>query len=152
MWRNLRCREIYFEMWKNIRCREISYVEIFRYKEKHNTHCFVVRSVLLPCMLFCRKICSFEIYAVLLQNLFCRDWRTFYVEKNWAQNFVRGEKMTNIMWDRQGYFWIHKLLSMNLVQIQQVIIPNSIDYMNYLRYFHKWISREYLDIYFDSSN
>ena len=49
-------------------------------------------------MLFCRKICSFEIYAVLLQNLFCRDLRTFYVEKNLAKNVVRGEKMTNKMY------------------------------------------------------
>ena len=73
-------------------------MEIFQILGKHNSHCFAVRSVLLPCMLFCRKICSFEIYAVLLQNLFCRDLRTFYVEKNWARNFVRGEKMTNIMY------------------------------------------------------
>ena len=57
-----------------------------------------VRSVLLPCMLFCCKISFFEIYAVLSQNLFCRDLRSFYVEKNWAQNFVRGEKITNIMY------------------------------------------------------
>ena len=70
----------------------------FKYKEKHNPHSFAVRSVLLPCMLFCRKICSFEIYAVLLQNLFCRDLRTFYVEKNLAKNVVRGEKMTNKMY------------------------------------------------------
>ena len=109
MWRNFRYREILdvekFEMWRYIRCREILDVEqfqmwrFFRCKEKYDLHCFAVRSVLLPCMLFCRKICSFEIYAVLLQNLFCRNSRTFYVEKNWAQNFVRGEKMTNIMYD-----------------------------------------------------
>ena len=69
----------------------------FRYKEKHNSHCFAVRSVLLPCMLFCRKICSFEIYAVLLQNLFLR---TFDAEKNLAKNVVHGEKMTNIMYGK----------------------------------------------------
>ena len=68
MWRYIRCREILdveqFQMWR-----------FFRYKEKYNSHCFAVRSVLLPCMLFCRKICSFEIYADFLQNLFCRDLR-----------------------------------------------------------------------------
>ena len=99
LWRNLRCGEIYFEMWRYIRWREILDVEkfqtwrFFRYKEKHNSHCFAVRSVLLPCMLFCRKICSFEIYADFLQNLFCRDlrismWRKIKpkilsVEKKW---------------------------------------------------------------------
>ena len=65
-------------------CGKISDVDIFQIYRKHNSHCFAVRSVLLPCMLFCRKICSIEIYAVLLQNLFCRDLRTFYVEKNLA--------------------------------------------------------------------
>ena len=64
----------------------------------HNSHCFAVRSVLLPCMLFCREICSFEIYAVLLQSLFCCDLRTFCVETIYAQYFVRGEKITNIMY------------------------------------------------------
>ena len=74
MWRKV-------EMWRYIRYRAILDVEkfqmwrFFRYKEKHNSHCFPVRSVLLPCMLFCRKICSFEIYADFLQNLFCRDLR-----------------------------------------------------------------------------
>ena len=98
MYLDLRCGKIYFYMWRYIRCRKFLDVEkfhmwiFFRYKEKHNSHCFAVRSVLLPCMLFCRKICSFEIYAVLLQNLFCRDLRTFYVEKNLAKNVVRGEK------------------------------------------------------------
>ena len=68
-----------------LRCRDILDVEKFhmwRFSDisktraaKHNSHCFAVRSVLLPCMLFCRKICSFEIYADFLQNLFCRDLR-----------------------------------------------------------------------------
>ena len=76
----------------DIRCREILDMEKFhmwRFSDisktraaKHNSHCFAVRSVLLPCMLFCREICSFEIYAVLLQSLFCCDLRTFYVETN----------------------------------------------------------------------
>ena len=35
----------------------------------------------------------------LLQDLFCHDLRTFCVETNYAQDFVRGEKMTNIMYD-----------------------------------------------------
>ena len=36
------------------------------------------------------------IYATLSQKLFCCALRTFYVEKNGAQNFIRGEKMRNI--------------------------------------------------------
>ena len=78
-------------MWTNFRYGDFSDVE------KHNSHCFAVRSVLLPCMLFRRKICSFEIYAVLLRNLFCRDLRTFYVEKNQGQYFVCREEIENII-------------------------------------------------------
>ena len=48
-------------MWKFVTCGKISY------KEKPNSHCFAVRSVLFPCMLCCRKICHFDIYAVFLQ-------------------------------------------------------------------------------------
>ena len=43
------------------------------------------------------KYSSVAIYITLLRNLFCRNIRTFYVEKNIAKNLVRGEKMTNIM-------------------------------------------------------
>ena len=43
------------------------------------------------------KYSSVAIYVTLLRNLFCRNIRTFYVEKNRAKNLVRGEKMTNIM-------------------------------------------------------
>ena len=35
-------------------------------------------------------------YAVLSQNLFCRDLRTFVWRKNWTLDCVSGEKMTNI--------------------------------------------------------
>ena len=60
--------------------------------------------------LFCREIFFDGIYTVLLQIPFCcnsccllqdlfgRDLRTFRVEKNYTQDFVRGEKMTNIMY------------------------------------------------------
>ena len=49
-------------------------------------------------MLLCRKISFVAIYAVLPQNLFCSDMRSFYVERN----VVRGEKKTNIMY--HGYY------------------------------------------------
>ena len=49
--------------------------------------------------LFSRKICFAAIYAVLSRNLFCRNFRTFCVETTYGQNVVRGEKMTNIMYD-----------------------------------------------------
>ena len=60
--------------------------------------------------LFCREIFFDGIYIVLLQNpfywnsccllrdLFCRNVRTFCVETNYAQDFVRGKEMTNIMY------------------------------------------------------
>ena len=56
---------------------------------------------LMEFTLFCRKICFAAIYAVLLQNLFCRGLRTFCVETNHGQNVVRGEKMTYIMYGLQ---------------------------------------------------
>ena len=34
---------------------------------------------------------------ILLQNLFCRDLRTFYVEKNQSQYFVCREEIENII-------------------------------------------------------
>ena len=65
----------------------------------YNSHCFIVRSSgLVDFTLFCGKISFIAIYAVLSQNMFCPDLRTFYVEKNCAQNFVRVGKMTNIMY------------------------------------------------------
>ena len=47
--------------------------------------------------MFCCKICFVGCNAVLLRNLFCRDSRTFYVEKIQTQTMVCGEKMSNIM-------------------------------------------------------
>ena len=49
--------------------------------------------------LFCCQISFVAIYAVLLQNMFCRNLRTLYEETNWAKNIVCGEKMTNIMYE-----------------------------------------------------
>ena len=49
--------------------------------------------------LFSCEICFAAIYAVLSRNLFCRSLRTFCVETTYGQNVVRGEKMTNIMYD-----------------------------------------------------
>ena len=74
----------------------------------YNSHCFIVRSsFLVNITLFCGQISFIAIYAVLSQNMFCPDLRTFYVEKNCAQNFVRGGKMKNIMYVciRSGHFF-----------------------------------------------
>ena len=49
-------------------------------------------------VVFCCKIRSVAIYAVLPRKLFYRDLPTFYVEKTKARNFVCGEKMTNTMY------------------------------------------------------
>ena len=46
-------------------------------------------------MLFCCKICFVAIYAVLPQNLYCRD-TCFCVEKNLLRNCACGEKRTNM--------------------------------------------------------
>ena len=65
--------------------------------------------------MFCREIFFDGIDTVLLQNrfdcnsccllrdLFCRDLRFFCVETNYAQDFVRGKKMTNIMYDHDDH-------------------------------------------------
>ena len=36
-------------------------------------------------MLICRKICFAAIYAVLAQNLFCRDLRTFVWRRTYSE-------------------------------------------------------------------
>ena len=60
--------------------------------------------------LFCCEIFFDGIYTVLLQNplycnscclsrdLFCHNLRTFCVETNYAEDFVHGEKISNIMY------------------------------------------------------
>ena len=61
------------------------------------------------------NLCRFvAIYAVLSRKLFCRDLRAFVakivlsrfthfcVEKNWTQNYICGEKMTNIRYGVDG--------------------------------------------------
>ena len=46
-------------------------------------------------MLICREICFVAIYAVLAQNLFCRDLRTFVWRKIYSE-IVRVEKKGQI--------------------------------------------------------
>ena len=70
--------------------------------------------------LFCPEIVFDGIYTVSLQNpfdcnsccllldLFCRDLCTFCAETNYAQDFIRGEKMTNIM-----YGWLVHITHFN---------------------------------------
>ena len=71
----------------------------------YNSHCFIVRSsFLVDFTLFCGKNSFISIFTVSLQNMFCPDLRTFYVEKNCGQNFVGGGKMANIMYAYLGYF------------------------------------------------
>ena len=55
--------------------------------------------------LFCGKNSFISIFTVSLQNMFCPDLRTFYVEKNCGQNFVGGGKTTNIMYARVFQKW-----------------------------------------------
>ena len=50
--------------------------------------------------LLCGKISFIAIYAVLSQSMFCPDLRTFYVDKNCAQNVVRGGKITNVTYHK----------------------------------------------------
>ena len=56
------------------------------------------QSVLSQFMLFSCKICFVTIYAVLSQNLFCRDLCAFAWRKVETKNCVCGEKRTNIMY------------------------------------------------------
>ena len=72
---------------------EICHVEIcFHMTDFSTWACFVAKSVLSQFTRICREICFLAIYAVLLQNIFCRDRRTFCVETNYSQNIVRGGK------------------------------------------------------------
>ena len=113
IWRNLRCGDLLdIFMWKFSRSGETLDVNIFGCAEisfiswavssdmpsKYISHCFAVWYLLVELMLFCRKIRLFAIYAVLSRDLFCRDLRVFCVGTNYVLIFVRGEKMTNIMY------------------------------------------------------
>ena len=72
------------------------YVEKFR-EIVHVEKCF---------RLFCCKICFVAIYAVLSQNLFCRDLRAFYVEKKIDPKIVLLEKKnTNIRYGSFLFFF-----------------------------------------------
>ena len=62
------------EMLRNLSCKEMCYVEKCAVMLRNDIS-------LLQTMLFCCKICFVSIYAVLSQNLVCRDLRAFCVEK-----------------------------------------------------------------------
>ena len=66
-------------MWIYFRCGEILYVEKFEmYRVRDNIiHCFTLPWMVFA--LFCCKICTVAMYAVLSRNLFCPN---FYEEKN----------------------------------------------------------------------
>ena len=51
----------------------------------------------------CCKICFVMNYAVFAKSVFARFTR-FCVEKNWAKNWVGGEKMTNIRYVSNHHF------------------------------------------------
>ena len=62
-------------------------------------------------MVYCRIFIAllqnhsfFAIYAVLSQNLFCRDLRAFCVEKNCIQKCAMWRKMTNMMYALNGRY------------------------------------------------
>ena len=77
-------------------------------------------------MLFCLKIKG---YAVLSQKLFCSNLRTFYVETNKAQNFVRGENMTNIMYGtgvKRAAIFIVKIV-MTQIMMMKMVIPSNME-------------------------
>ena len=62
------------EMWS-----KICHVETF-------LHMINVETIFLSLfMLICREICFVAIYAVLAQNLFCRDLRTFVWRKIYSE-------------------------------------------------------------------
>ena len=100
MWRNFRHTEILDV--ENVRCADILDVEKFQINGLNflfttDDECVILCPVAIYAVLSQNQF--FAIYAILSQNLLCCNLRIFYVEKNWAQNVVRGEKMTNIMYD-----------------------------------------------------
>ena len=86
MWRKFRWEDILdvekFHMWRNFGCEE-------------NLRYAVAWMVFV---LFCRKICSVAIYAVLSRHLFCCDLRTFYVRQIKPKICSVEEKITNMMY------------------------------------------------------
>ena len=65
---------------KNFRFYSLAWLEMMWNWQQHDSHYFAVAWMVF--VLFCCKICSVAIYAVLSRNIFCRDLRTFCVEKN----------------------------------------------------------------------
>ena len=75
-------------------------------------------------MLICRKICFAAIYAVLAQNLFCCDLRTFVWRKIYSE-IVRVEKKGQIsgMVLPPGLFAMHFF---PLMKVKKVKVPASV--------------------------
>ena len=101
MLRNFKC-EIFLDVRKFVWFYELLALtcQVIRW---YVSHCFVVISffdgiftVLLQNPFYCNSWC-------LLRDLFCRNLRTFCVETNYVQDFVRGEKMTNIMYGANSW-------------------------------------------------
>ena len=81
-----------------------THTDINHVKNSPRPHCEIffdgIYAVLLQNQFYCNFCC-------LSQHPFCRNLCTFCVETNHAQNFVRGEKMKNIMYgqDEQKKEW-----------------------------------------------
>ena len=101
-WRHFRCGEI-LDVCKFVWFHELLALAC-QANRWYKSHRFAVRYLLMKFTVICRIFCFIVIYAVLSQNFFCRNLRSFCVEKNYTQNFVRGEKMTNIMYEHL-YMW-----------------------------------------------
>ena len=86
-------------MWRYIKFLHICHVcDVWRNpKFLHICHLF--------CVVFCNKIRLFTIYAVLSQNLLCRDLRAFAWRKIEPTNCVCGEKMTNMRYGPKVQVW-----------------------------------------------
>ena len=105
-WRHFRCGEI-LDVCKFVWFHELLALAC-QANRWYKSHRFAVRYLLMKFTVICRIFCFIVIYAVLSQNFFCRNLHTFCVEKNYTQNFVRGEKMTNIMYAQS--LWIRSKL------------------------------------------
>ena len=60
-------------------------------------------------MLICREICFVAIYAVLAQNLFCRDLRTFVWRKNYSEIVLVEKKgqISGMLWRTKKAFQLN---------------------------------------------
>ena len=115
-WRHFRCGEI-LDVCKFVWFHELLALAC-QANRWYKSHRFAARYLLMKFTVICRIFCFIVINAVLSQNFFCRNLHTFCVEKNYTQNFVRGEKMTNIMYG-------HTLLFIWISVWQKFIFPST---------------------------